>query len=84
MDTSWSKLRETVKDREAWHAAVHGVTKSRTRLGDGTTTLVKCALGPFLCWYLGVRSASLLLWSVCISKEKMTHSHFKSEVVSEK
>ena len=34
MDTSLSKLREMVKDREAWHAAVHGVTKHQTQLSD--------------------------------------------------
>ena len=32
IDMSLSKLRELVIDREAWHAVVHGVTKSRTRL----------------------------------------------------
>ena len=34
MDMSLSKLQETVKDRETWHAAVHGVTKSQTQLSD--------------------------------------------------
>ena len=34
MDMSLSKLLEIVKNREAWRAAVHGVTKSRTRLSN--------------------------------------------------
>ena len=34
MDVSLSELREMVLDREAWHAAIHGVAKSRTRLSD--------------------------------------------------
>ena len=43
MDISLSKLREMVKDREAWHAAIHGVTNSRTQLsharGEGERVL---------------------------------------------
>ena len=34
MDVSLSELRELVLDREAWHAVIHGVPKSRTRLSD--------------------------------------------------
>ena len=34
MDVSLSELRELVIDREAWHAAIHGVAKGQTRLSD--------------------------------------------------
>ena len=38
VDMSPSELWERVKDKKAWHSAVHGVTKSQTRLGDWTTS----------------------------------------------
>ena len=38
MDINLSKLQEKLKDRDAWLAVVQGVTKSQTRLSDGTTT----------------------------------------------
>jgi len=38
MDMYLGKLWETVRDREAWHAAVHGVVKGQTRPDDWTTT----------------------------------------------
>ena len=42
MDMNLSKLREIVKDREAWHAAVHGVERSQTELTNLTTAAIQC------------------------------------------
>ena len=39
VDMSLSKLREIVKDGEAWHAAIHEASKSQTRLSNGTTVV---------------------------------------------
>ena len=54
MNMNLGKLREMVRDREAWRAAIHRVAMSQTRLGDWTTTLRSCYISePILnAWHL--------------------------------
>ena len=59
MDMSLSELRELVMEREAWHAAIHGVAKSRTRLSDFTFTFHFPALEKEMATH-----SSVLAWRI--------------------
>ena len=72
MDMSLGKLRELVIDREAWHAAVHGVTKSRTPLSNWTESL-KSRLHSLLIMYICLFTHSTnIYWPTTASQQ---HSH---------
>ena len=91
MDVSLSELRELVMDREAWRGAVHGVTKSWTRLSDWTelnwTELKRPSLDvehetywliiSILVWLVGIWTVILVNYE-CLPKQINTSCAFKS------
>ena len=78
MDMSLSELQELVMDREAWHAAIHGVTKSWTRLSDWTE-LNRRKLSRDLCESLPTFGTRCLI----ITKEKCWVKYESSNMLCE-
>ena len=77
VDMSLAKLRELVIDREAWHAVVHGVTKSQTRLSDWTELNNTVRMfAAFLCVLFSNSEMSITLaWLIIFSLKYLLNSY---------
>ena len=96
MDISLSKLWNIVKDRESWHAAVHGVTKSRTQLSDWTElkhVTLKMNHHYISACFLSIAQSCSTLWDpvdcstpgflvlYCLLEFAQTHVHCVSDAI---
>ena len=85
MDINFSILQKIVKDREAWCAIVHGVTKSQTQINDSTKTYISVNL--FFSLNMSFKRNTLKCFSYAFYKQvllkfKITLFHISSKIIS--
>ena len=81
MGMGLGRIWELVMDREAWHAAIHGVAKSRTQLSDWTELNLYLFISPCTChncWCIGKVVVGILsnIWTVSKSRVWLSDFHF--------
>ena len=84
MHMSLNKLRKRMKDREAWPAAVHGVSKSQTQLSAWTTATMKCSISAWVLVACIQENQEVIRCKTCIYIKRidynnMLHTHSRNQ-----